>query len=373
MIVKVGFLINPIAGLGGKKAWKGTDKIPEAWTLYEQGERYSYSRVEKVLQQIPSDLPLHFYYCGEPMGQNLIERLSFPKTLVYNPPSKYTTAQDTKNACKEFVKNKVDIIIFVGGDGTARDITEVVKRDIPILGIPSGVKMFSGCFLQYPKNLVAMLKAMVEEQVDYAPEDILDVDEEAFRKDQVVAKLYDQAIVPHFSAIVQGSKISSQVSSTQSFEPIAVELKEELDIMKGLVVLGTGSTIYHVARYLGVEKTLLGIDVMIDGKIIAKDVDEVQLINLTKNKQVKLLVTPIGGQGFILGRGNQQLSAKVINNWDECELIVVATPTKIAKLKTLHIDVGDEITNNCIKKKYVKVLIGYHEYILKKLDMLSTN
>lgn len=372
MVLKVGFIINPIAGLGGKLAWKGTDLLNEAWQIYEKGEQYSYNRIKTVLKQLPQTLPIHFFYCGEPMGQQVIESLPFSKTMAYRPHQKRTSAEDTKNACKRFLEHNIDLLIFVGGDGTARDIADIVQQKVPIVGVPSGVKMFSGCFLHYPQDLICMLKALINNEVEFSPEDILDVDETAFRKNQVKAKIYNQVLVPHFSSIIQGSKMSSSLSTIQSFEPIAFELKDEYEIMKGVVVLGTGSTIYYVFKHLGIEKTLLGVDIMIDGKIVAKDVNEKQLLEFTKNKAVKVVLTPIGGQGFILGRGNQQISARVINNWKNCEMIVISAPKKIASIKTLYIDVDETIVNPCIKKRYIRILIGYHEYLLKKLKIAES-
>lgn len=369
MTLKIGFLVNPIAGLGGKKAWKGTDDIEAAWDLFEEGEKYAFDRVTKALESIPPSLPLLFYSCGNPMGEELLKNLSFECEKVYSPIVSRTSAINTKEACKVFIEKKVDMIIFVGGDGTARDVTSVIKDKIPALGIPSGVKMFSGCFLYHPRDLGEILDEMVNGEIAYASEDVLDVDEELFRENRVQASLYGQLMVPQKLGLIQGGKISSSATSIETYESIALELVEEYKILNGLTILGTGSTVYHILKSLDIEKTLLGVDLLKEGKIQTEDLDEETLYQETKQKDIKIILTPIGGQGFLLGRGNQQISSRVLSSAKSFTFIIVSPEQKLDTINILELDLDEPISIPDIKNGYIRVLTGFHRYKLAKINV----
>jgi len=368
MTIKIGFIVNPIAGIGGKRAWKGTDGIEEAWTIFEK-EKYAYERVEKALSSISDSKSLFFYYCSDPMGESILQNYPFKKELVYSFAKDQTTAEDTKNACKLFLDKKVDLIVFVGGDGTARDILTVVNQEVPIVGIPSGVKMFSGCFLQYPTYLGEIIKAIESGEIQYTLEDVLDVDEELFRNGQVSANYFGSVLTPVKGGLMQGGKIPTGHSDEIEYESIAEDLKFSYDILNGSVILGTGSTVYQVMKYLGFNKTLLGVDFMENGKIIAEDVDEETLYNLAKDKEVKILLSPIGGQGFLLGRGNQQISARVINGCKKVDLIVVSTSSKVQTIESIKIDLSGEVNIPELNNGFIRVLTAYHQYKVKKVKL----
>ncbi len=371
MTLKIGFIVNPIAGLGGKKAWKGTDDIDDAWSFFEEGEKYSFERVKTAIESIPTSIPIVFHYCGNPMGEELLNLFSFEGKEVYQPNTERTTAEDTRNASKVFLDLKVDLILFVGGDGTARDVASVIGDKIPVLGIPSGVKMYSGCFLYRPQDLGDILEEMYFGDITFAPEDIMDINEELFRKNQVQSSLYGHLLVPQKTGLIQGGKISSSVTTIETYESMSLELVEVFDILKGIAILGTGSTVYHVLKSIGIEKTLLGIDVAEDGKIIKKDVDEETLFQTILNKDVRMVLTPIGGQGFILGRGNQQISARVLNAVKSLKLIIVSTSEKLQTIDQLELDLGDHVEIEDIKNGYIKVLTEYHQYKLTKITANS--
>jgi predicted polyphosphate/ATP-dependent NAD kinase len=367
--LRIGFLVNPIAGLGGKKAWKGTDELDAAWDLFEEGEKYSFERVTKALASIKSSLSLHFYFCGNPMGEDLVKDLPFDAEKVYSPEESRTSALNTKAACEIFLEQSVDLIIFVGGDGTARDVTSIIGDKIPVLGIPSGVKMFSGCFLYHPRDLGEILDEMVNGEIAYAPEDVLDVDEKLFRENRVQASLFGQLIVPQKVGLIQGGKISSSATSAETYESIAFELNDEYEIHKGYVVLGTGSTVYHICKSLDIEKTLLGVDLLLDGKIQMKDIDEETLYQITKQQEIKIILTPIGGQGFLLGRGNQQISSRVLKNASKFEFIIVSPEQKLETIDILELDLDEPTPIPDIKNGYIKVLTGFHRYSLVKINV----
>ncbi len=369
VMLTIGFIVNPIAGLGGKKAWKGTDNIIAAWDFFEKGEQYSFGRVHQAFSSISSKLPLHFYFCDNPMGADLLNELFFSKEKVYVPKTNRSSAEDTKNACKVFLEKGVDLILFVGGDGTARDVTSVVGEKIPVLGIPSGVKMFSGCFLYHPRDLGEILDEMLHGDIVISPEDVMDVNEALFRENKVHAILYGQLMVPHKIGLIQGGKVSSSVSSPDEYSSISDELEEEKNILQDFVVLGTGSTVYHVMKELGIEKTLLGIDIIEDGKILAKDVDEETLFQFSKGKHIKILLTPIGGQGFLLGRGNQQISSRALKNALSFELIIISTVQKLDTIEKLEIDLDKPLDIPDVKNGFIKVLTSYHQYTMKDINV----
>jgi predicted polyphosphate/ATP-dependent NAD kinase len=371
--LKIGFLVNPIAGIGGKKAWKGTDELDAAWDLFEEGEQYAFERVTKALSSIASSLPLLFYYCGNPMGEDLLKKLPFDSEKVYSPKESRTSASNTQTACEIFLEKGVDLIIFVGGDGTARDVTSIISDKIPVLGIPSGVKMFSGCFLYHPRDLGEILDEIVSGEIAYAPEDVLDVDEKLFRENRVQASLYGQLIVPQKVGLIQGGKISSAATSAETYDSIAYELVDEYGILDGLIVLGTGSTVYHILKSLKIEKTLLGVDLLKEGKIHEKDIDEETLYEKTKGKDIKIILTPIGGQGFLLGRGNQQISSRVLKSAKSFEFIIVSPEQKLATIDVLELDLDEPTSIPDIKNGFIKVLTGFHMYSLAKINVQVTD
>ncbi|MHA2357275.1 MAG: ATP-NAD kinase family protein [Candidatus Heimdallarchaeaceae archaeon] len=373
MTLKIGFIVNPIAGLGGKKAWKGTDEIEEAWEFFEKGEKYSFERLDQALSSIPSSLDIVFYICGDPMGEEIINKYNFDTEKVYTPQVERTSATNTKDACKVFMDRSVDLILFVGGDGTARDVTSIIGEEIPALGIPSGVKMFSGCFLYRPKDLGEILDEMVNGEIIFSPEDIMDVDESMFRENKVQATLYGHLIVPQMPGLIQGGKISSSITTPETFQSISLELQEEHKILKGITILGTGSTVFHVLKWLNREKTLLGIDVLVNGEILHKDVNEEALFNLTKGKEIQIILTPIGGQGFLLGRGNQQISSRVLKNAKKFSLIIISPDQKLDTIEQLELDLDEPVEIPDIKNGFIKVLTGYHQYSLVRINVKFDN
>lgn len=370
-MLKIGFLVNPIAGLGGKKAWKGTDLLNEAWEFFEDGEKYAFERVKQALESVDVSLDLHFYYCADPMGESIIDIFPFKKELVYKIDELRTTSEDTKKACQIFLEKQVDLILFVGGDGTARDVASVIGDKVPVLGIPSGVKMFSGCFLYRPSDLGEILEEMIHEEIILAPEDVMDVNEELFRENRVQASLFGQLMVPQKSGLIQGGKISSSAGTIDDFFPVSSELIDEFKLLDGVAILGTGSTVFHAMKAIGIEKTLLGIDVLVDGKILHKDANEEQLHQIVLDKDIKIVLTPIGGQGFLLGRGNQQISARVLNGSKTFEFIVISSEQKLSTINKLEIDLDDYVDFKGIKNGFIRVLIGYHQYKLKKINVQS--
>jgi predicted polyphosphate/ATP-dependent NAD kinase len=271
----------------------------------------------------------------------------------------------------------VDLIIFVGGDGTAQDIYKAIGNKTPILGIPSGVKIHSGVFAQSTSKAIEIVNKFVTDQVEFTEVEIIDLDEDAFRKGILNTKLYGTGLVPQVPSLMQLTKSSTSFTDREkdNIQGIIRTLKEELS-QNSLYLLGSGSTIKDIAQAFGNEihlnNSLLGIDIVYKNKLIKLDVSEGEILSILDSYPeipTKLLITPIGGQGFILGRGNQQLSPKVIEKIGCSAIQVIATKSKIENLqkRVLHIDTGDPDLDKQLTG-HQKVLVDYNEYWMIKVD-----
>lgn len=254
----------------------------------------------------------------------------------------------------------VDLILFAGGDGTARDIYEAVRDTMPVLGIPAGVKTHSAVFAVNPKaagDLAA--KYLIEEGISTHLAEVMDVDEDAFRENRVSAKLYGYLNVPYEETMIQGAKAGTPIDEQMEAEAIASDLMESWHD-DCLYILGPGTTTMTIAQRLGIAKTLLGVDVLQGKELVASDVNERQLLELVSGKKAKIIVSVIGGQGFIFGRGSQQISAEVISKVGKENVIVVSTPDKLAALrgKSLLVDTGDREVDDLLSG-YIRVVTGF--------------
>lgn len=367
---RIAFLVNPIAGMGGRVGLKGTDNVVEEARAAgakpvapERAEHFLQPFVQ--LQREAPDLEVHWLTCLGPMGAELLEAAGAATSTVeilYRPGST-TTAEDTKAAAARCIQAGAELILFCGGDGTARDVASVVKNAVPILGIPAGVKMHSGVFAVNPHAAAKALVSFLRGELRTGDAEILDLDEEAYRKGEWKVRLYATAKTLVEPNLVQADKM---MFAEVSEEEVRSELADHFhELMEGepdtLFLLGPGSTIESIASRLGLEKTLLGIDAAVGGKTIAKDLDERRILTLLdRYPKAKLVVSPIGAQGFILGRGNLQVSPEVVRRIGTKNLIVVATPAKLAATPVLRVDSGDEALDAEVRKKeYVFVLVGY--------------
>ena len=356
----LGFLINPVAGMGGKVGLKGTDN------LYEEAKRrgaieVSPWKARKFLENLNIDEK--FLVPSGKMGEDVIRDFKFKYEVIYNTP-KITNAEDTKNVIKIFMQRKVDLIVFVGGDGTARDIAITVNSKIPVLGIPSGVKMYSAVFSISPEIGAKVVEEFFNGKTMLVDSEVMDIDEKAYRNNKLQIKLFSYMRVPHFRDFVQSSKSEYYGEDEGEKEDIGEFFRDNIE-KNTLYIIGAGTTTKKIGEYLNIDKTLLGVDAYYNGKIIGRDLNEKEILKLIgKYRNVKIVVTPIGSQGFIFGRGNQQISENVLKNVGKEGIIIVATPTKLRDLKKLRIDL-----DNCnFLKGYHKVLCGYGRYKLMKIE-----
>jgi len=355
--MKLGFLINPIAGMGGSVGLKGTDGlVEEARKL--GATPIAGERARKCLEELKIGATI--LTCSGAMGEDALKSTPLHHEVVYSFNG-LTTSEDTQNACRRFVDERVELILFCGGDGTARDVYRVVGQKIPILGIPAGVKMHSAVFAISPRGAAQMIELFVSGKAEVREVEVMDTDEAAYRRNELRMKVFGYARTPYEPVLVQhGKSLFQSVSEETAKEEIA---QFALEFMRdgSLYILGAGTTTFKVAELLGLgeEKTLLGVDAVKDGKLVGKDLNEQALLRLLeRDPNAKLLVSPIGAQGFVFGRGNQQLSATVLEKIGVKNVIVLATPHKLNETPFLLVDTGSEELDEQLRG-HLSVVCGY--------------
>lgn len=359
---KLGVIVNPIAGMGGPVGLKGTDGrdiLNMAWTL--GAVPTSPARAVQALRQlirIKDSIELLTY--PHEMGEDEARECTFAPKVLGSITRGNTTFSDTRNAAKDMLSAGVDLMLFAGGDGTARDICEAIGEEVPVLGIPSGVKLHSAVFAVSPVSAGQLAVMYLQRETGSLREaEVMDIDEQAFRENRLSARLFGYLKVPHEQSMVQATKSESPVDEQVEAEAIADDFIENMQD-DCAYIFGPGTTTRTIMKELGLKKALLGVDVMQNRKLLASDVNEKQLSELIKGKKAKIVVTVIGGQGFILGRGSQQISPDVIRKVGRENLLVIATPKKLATLRgrPLLVDTGDSEVDRMLAG-YIRVITGY--------------
>ncbi|MDP6378205.1 MAG: ATP-NAD kinase family protein [Candidatus Thalassarchaeaceae archaeon] len=372
----VGLLVNPDAGLGGKLGFKGSDGKAEQARSAGAEDR-SGPRMHQTLQRLIElgTENVQFLTCGGRMGSSWIPKgVSEISKIDGAEPS---SAQDTINAVRKMVEEGIDLLLYSGGDGTTRDIIstlqEIDREDLPLIGVPSGVKMHSGCFAATPRAAAEVLHAWLRGDLLIANTEVMDLDEEAYLRGEWKVRLYAEAMTPSSPRWMQGAKQRIETSDeSEIIEGMAEHIGEMMEENSDLLIIwGSGGTLRRMAKHLGFEKTVLGIDVVQDGIIIAGDVNEFDLLKLLSahNGKSLILLSPMGGQGFLIGRGNLQISPAVIRQVGIDGVLGIATPAKLLTLTTLRIDSGERTLDDEFRtKKYLKVLQGYRTTRLIKVS-----
>jgi predicted polyphosphate/ATP-dependent NAD kinase len=369
---RLGLIINPIAGVGGRYALKGSDGEAFLEALARGAELVSPKRASRFLRSLPNWSVSEILVPPGIMGEDVIKEFSSIswRTVDCVSPSKWPTeAIDTINCSIQMLYENIDLLVFVGGDGTARDVMKAIDKHVPVLGVPSGVKVYSSVFATSPESAAGVIASCSLSGCSLVEREVVDIDEEEFRRGRLSAKLYGYLLVPSSRGLVASSKEAS-VGAEEEKEAIAetvVELMKECT----LYILGPGSTVKTIADVLGVEKTLLGVDAVHNGKVVGKDLDEEGLLRLLKTyEKAVIIVSPIGGQGFLFGRGNQQISPKVIEEVLRKSgregILIVATKEKISKFKELLVDTGDPKVDEMLEG-YYKVVVGYNKFKVMKV------
>jgi predicted polyphosphate/ATP-dependent NAD kinase len=374
-VARLGFLVNPISGMGGRVGLKGTDGVVDA-ARASGAEPVSPDRAIRFLsgfRDLASTKPrIDWLTCSGVMGGDELRTAGFVDAEIVYRPGDPTTAQDSKRAALTFVNRGVDLILFCGGDGTARDVAETVESRVPILGIPAGVKMHSSVFAVNPVAGGRVLAAFLRGDLRVGDAEILDLDEAAYRAGHWKVRLFATAkTVVEPNLVQMGKMLFAEVTDEATHIELAEHFKEAFEEEPDTVFFfGPGTTLQGIAVRLGFEKSLLGIDAVLRGKTIARDLEERRILEiLDAHPNAKLVVSPIGAQGFVLGRGNLQLSPAVLRRIGLTNLLVVATPSKLAVTPLLRVDSGDETLDAELRaKKYLFVLIGYRTTKLHPIE-----
>ncbi|MDL2298587.1 ATP-NAD kinase family protein [Synergistaceae bacterium OttesenSCG-928-D05] len=369
---RIGFLVNPVAGMGGKVALKGTDGEDTLRRALELGaEPQAEARAERALDEFRDEAKdAVFLTAGGQMGADLLEKNGLTYEVVLEVGKK-TTFADTQEAVKRMLDAGAQSIVFAGGDGTARNVCEVAGDKIPVVGIPAGVKIHSGVYANRPAEAGMLVKEMLQGKVRrYREAEVMDIDEEAFRGGIVSAKLYGYMRVPDNRRFMQDRKSGSSRKDAYETDAIAAWVTENMQA-GALYLIGSGSTTKAVMDRMELRSTLLGVDAVSDKKLLARDMNEQEILALMeKYPQSKrnLIITVIGGQGHIFGRGNQQLSPKVLMLIPKENITIIAAPSKMTELfgKSLISDTGD----SALDKKfigYMPVVTGFGRKIMARV------
>ncbi|WP_345872974.1 ATP-NAD kinase family protein [Shewanella algae] len=360
---RLGLIINPLAGLGGSVALKGSDGVAkEALSLGATPK--AGLRMEQALAVIaPFAERLQIYTASGNMGADLAQKLGFRTKVCYQAATD-TSRSDTQAAAKALMAQELDLLLFAGGDGTARDIYGVVGEHFPVLGVPAGVKIHSGVYGITPHASGLVLKQLLEGAlVSLMSADVMDIDEEAFRQGTVRARRYGEMTVPAEPRYIQAVKMGGREVDELVLADIAAEVVGDME--DELYIMGSGSTVAAVMEELGLDNTLLGVDLVQNKTLLASDLNAAQLLSATENQKVKLVITLIGGQGHILGRGNQQLSPELIRRIAKENIIILATKSKLKALegRPLIVDSGDQKLDSELSG-YYRIVTGYRDYVM---------
>ncbi|MFF2050966.1 ATP-NAD kinase family protein [Leifsonia sp. NPDC058194] len=347
--MSIGLVVNPVAGIGGPAGLAGSDGAAvQQEALRRGGVPRASVRAEEALAVLASAHPgAEVLTAAGALGEDAVRAAGLVPRVVYRPAdvaarAAATTGDDTARAAAALHAAGATLVLFAGGDGTARDVARGLQAGVPVLGIPAGVKMYSGCFAVGPAAAGALAAAWTGGPLPTADAEVLDLDEEGMRAGRPDPRLFALVPVPAAPGRTQARKASTPASERESVHGAAVGAVSRM--LPGVrYLLGPGGTTAEVGRVLGLDTTPLGVDVVEDGQLVARDVTAAQALSAVDGRPAQAVVTVIGGQGFVLGRGNQQLSPRVVAALGPHPLLVVATEQKLIDLagRPLLVDTGD--------------------------------
>jgi predicted polyphosphate/ATP-dependent NAD kinase len=368
-VFKLGIIVNSYAGLGGSVGLKGSDgEHVQREALARGAEPRAQMRMSRALSVIASMRDQFRIYCfAGDMGEAVAVAQGFATKVIGQAANEPTQPEDTCAAARALMDTGVDLIVFAGGDGTARLIADVVGTRQPVLGVPSGVKMHSGVYANAPEAAGEILKQLLNKQlVNIVERDVKDIDEDAFRQGQVRARFYGTLLVPEDSQFLQQVKNAGTERDELAQLDVAQEMIEQLQD-DTLYIVGPGSTTQVFLQQLGLEGTLLGVDLLLNRNLVARDLGAQQIREYLQKHigRVKIIITAIGGQGHILGRGNQQLAPDILRQVGKENIQVIAARGKILALegRPLLVDTNDPQLDAEFSG-YRQVIVGYRETIM---------
>lgn len=361
----IGLIVNPIAGLGGRLALKGTDGPLAAVALASGAAMSAPERVGRALAALTRDSAmLHLFVAGGAMGQDAAAAAMLPFEIVHETGER-TDRNDTRKTAERLLSLKPELILFAGGDGTARDIMDVVRHDCPVLGIPAGVKMHSAVFARTPRHAGDLAAALIRQPPHSRTFTLGDVVD---RNSEGEPQLYGTMRVPRDPRRMQPAKSSPGADARAQLESACRRLREEVqdDI---IYLIGPGSSTLQLKQLLSPNGTLLGVDIYQRGRLILADADERAILAAIGNRAARIILGVIGGQGFLIGRGNQQISPDVIRRVGRENIVALASAEKIAALpdRSLYADTGDDLLDRQLGG-YIPVQVSGRRRLMMPLN-----
>jgi predicted polyphosphate/ATP-dependent NAD kinase len=370
---RLGIIVNPLAGIGGAVALKGSDGSETVALARSRGAvPQAPARAARALRALAAgDSPVELLAAPGAMGAELARAAGLAVKATGPPRAAETSASDTRAAAVAMRDAGVELLMFAGGDGTARDIYDAVGTELPLIGIPAGVKMHSGVFAHSPEAAASAGEAFLSGRVAtrLRDADIADVDEQAARGGRVASVLYGSARVPDLPRLMLPAKAGSRTNPDLALIALCRTLVTDLE-PGCLYLIGPGSTTGLVLAALDENGTLLGVDAMRDGRMIGRDLTEEQIVGLLdETDSVRLVVGLVGGQGALFGRGNKQLGPSVLRRIPRERIIIVSAADKLLALDppTLWIDTGDPELDERLSG-YVRVHVGPQQQIVMNVS-----
>ncbi|MCX8170053.1 MAG: ATP-NAD kinase family protein, partial [Candidatus Methanomethyliaceae archaeon] len=350
----------------GLKGTDGDEILERAIKL--GAKKVSIKRAEEFLSSLGTLAnTIEFWTCPGEMGEEIFNKLNIRCKIIPGRIGK-TTAEDTKNAAKYMLKLGLSIITFCGGDGTARDILDAIGTSMPVIGIPAGVKMHGGIFAVTPRAAAELLIKYLWDELPVKEVEVADVDEEAYRAGRLSSRLYGYLLTPYEPDSIQGMKAPTPIKDDvmENMKAIAKWIVDNME-EDVIYILGPGTTVKSIMDLLGLEGTLLGVDLILNKKMLKQDVNEEEILHYVKGRRAKIIVSPIGRQGFIFGRGNQQISPEVIRIVGKDNILVISTREKLKDIKVLRVDTGDTEVDKMFYNG-IKVLMDYGIFKIFKVS-----
>lgn len=367
----LGFIVNPVAGMGGSVGLKGTDGEAIVREAIRRGASpLAGQRAAKAIARLTASLPqVNVLTVAGPMGEQVAREAGIEPSVLNLSHVGLSTRFDTRKAAQSMAELGVDLILFAGGDGTARDILSASRNQVPMLGVPAGVKMHSAVFGTTPANAgqLAALFLACSPRALLRDAEVMDLDEDAIRAGTVSAQLYGYVRSPFERRLVQNAKAGSVPGENEALNAVARQVAEGM--RDGTIyILGPGTTTRRVADALGIPSTLLGVDAVLDRKVIGLDLNEQALLRIIGGRQAEILVSVLGGQGSLFGRGNQQISAEVIRRVGRDRIKVISTAEKLINLPSgaLQVDTGDPEIDTMLTG-HIPVITGPNRTMLVKV------
>ena len=369
--IRLGLVINPLAGIGGAVGLKGSDGddiVRQALAL--GAEKKAASRVAITLEHLlPFADAIDWITWGGEMGEKALLNVGFAPRVLGRPGQPLSHAEDTQAAATAMKRAGVDLILFAGGDGTARDILRAVGTSVPVLGIPAGVKIHSGVYAVHARGAAEIVIKMLRgELVSVADMEVRDIDEDAFRHGRVQASHFGELRVPAEGRYLQHVKCGGREVEELVLQEIAAHVIDQLqpDV---LYIVGPGTTTRAIFEQLQLPKTLLGVDLLLNGAVVQADATEQDILHGLDAHPGHIIVTLIGGQGHVFGRGNHQISPAVIRRVGRDNISIVATKSKLKELegRPLLVDTWDEKLNESLSG-FMPVMTGYEDAVLYPVE-----